>query len=125
MPLSKLEYWAKRLYQSRNWRIFFTAILLLMVLDIAFPVKVNPQYSTVITDSDGKILHAFLNPHDKWRMQTELKEITPTLEKAIIFKEDRWFRYHFGINPIAVGRAFSIILSKDDAPLALVPSPCK
>ena len=106
MPLSKLEYWAKRLYQSRNWRIFFTVILLLMVLDIAFPVKVNPQYSTVITDSDDKILHAFLNPHDKWRMQTELKEITPTLEKAIIFKEDRWFRYHFGINPIAVGRAF-------------------
>lgn len=80
-------------------------LILLLVLDWGFPLRVNPQYSTIITDSDNKILHAFLNRQDKWRMQTELNEITPTLAKAIIFKEDRWFRYHFGVNPLAIARA--------------------
>lgn len=56
-------------------------------------------------DSDEKILHAFLNNQDKWRMKTELSEITPTLEKAIVYKEDRWFRWHFGVNPFAIMRA--------------------
>jgi penicillin-binding protein 1C len=87
MPLSKLEYWAKRLYQSRNGRISIVVILLLVVLDIAFPVKVNPQYSTVITDSDGKILHAFLNPHDKWRMQTELKKLHLLSKRLLSLKK--------------------------------------
>ena len=80
-------------------------LLVLLALDVCFPLRVNPDYSTIITDSEGKVLHAFLNKSDKWRMQTELREITPTLEKAIVFKEDRWFRWHFGINPLAVGRA--------------------
>ena len=38
-------------------------------------------------------------------MKTELNEITPELRKAIIHKEDRFFYYHLGVNPIAIGRA--------------------
>ncbi|UCH15347.1 MAG: penicillin-binding protein 1C, partial [Bacteroidales bacterium] len=48
---------------------------------------------------------AFLTSDDKWRMYTELDEITPQLKKAIIFKEDKYFRYHFGVNPVSVVRA--------------------
>ncbi len=81
-------------------------LLLVLLLDFCFPFEVKPQYSTLVLDADGKLLHAFLNPQDKWRMPTEAQDITPALEKAILFKEDRWFRYHFGINPLAVARAF-------------------
>jgi membrane carboxypeptidase/penicillin-binding protein PbpC len=42
-------------------------------------------------------------------MYTKLDEITPNLQKAFLNKEDRWFYWHFGINPISVGRAFLII----------------
>jgi len=38
-------------------------------------------------------------------MFVELKEITPTLRKAILAKEDKYFNYHFGVNPIAIFRA--------------------
>ena len=38
-------------------------------------------------------------------MKTELDEIIPDLRKAILRKEDRYFYYHPGVNPIAVVRA--------------------
>jgi penicillin-binding protein 1C len=49
--------------------------------------------------------NAFLTPDDKWRMKTELLEISPLLQKTIIAKEDRWFWYHPGINPVSVVKA--------------------
>ncbi|WP_394368726.1 penicillin-binding protein 1C [Hymenobacter jeongseonensis] len=55
--------------------------------------------------ADGSVLHAYLNPTQKWRMKTELAEITPALQQAIINKEDRYFRYHFGVNPVAIVQA--------------------
>lgn len=38
-------------------------------------------------------------------MKTELTEITPQLRETILFKEDKWFYYHPGVNPIALVRA--------------------
>ncbi|MCY7349259.1 MAG: penicillin-binding protein 1C [Cytophagaceae bacterium] len=74
-------------------------------LDALFPLPAIPPYSTLITAADGTVLHAFLTPDDKWRLYTERVEITPTLRKALLFKEDRWFYWHPGVNPLAVGRA--------------------
>ena len=102
---TKIFPFLKRIFQYKAVRIISYGLLLFILLDLIFPFKVQPNYSTLITDSEGKILHAFLNNQDKWRMKTELSEITPTLEKAIIYKEDRWFRWHFGVNPFAVVRA--------------------
>ena len=50
-------------------------------------------------------MHAYLTSDQKWRMKTELEEISPLLQKAIIQKEDRWFFSHPGINPFAIVRA--------------------
>lgn len=52
-------------------------------------------------------MHAFLTHDDKWRMYTTLEEITPTLKEAILFKEDKYFYYHPGINPVSIFRAFT------------------
>ena len=95
----------KKIFQYKAVRTISYGLLLFIILDLIFPFRVQPNYSTLIMDSDGKILHAFLNNQDKWRMKTELSEITPTLEKAIVYKEDRWFRWHFGVNPFAIFRA--------------------
>ncbi|MFD1468790.1 penicillin-binding protein 1C [Hymenobacter caeli] len=73
--------------------------------DRLFPLPPAPQYSPLVTAADGSALHAFLNPTQKWRMKTELAEITPALQRAIIYKEDRYFRYHFGVNPVAIVQA--------------------
>jgi penicillin-binding protein 1C len=70
----------KRIFQYKAVRVISYGLLLFITLDLIFPFKVQPNYSTLITDSEGKVLHAFLNNQDKWRMKTELSEITPTLE---------------------------------------------
>ncbi|SDM65497.1 penicillin-binding protein 1C [Siphonobacter aquaeclarae] len=79
--------------------------LLLFLTDLLFPFRVAPRYSTLVEAADGSVLHAFLNADDKWRLYTELDEINPTLRKTLIFKEDKWFYYHPGVNPAAVIRA--------------------
>jgi penicillin-binding protein 1C len=79
--------------------------LLALALDRLFPLPPPPQYSPLVLAADGSVLHAYLNPTQKWRMKTELSEITPALQTAIIEKEDRYFRYHFGVNLGAIVQA--------------------
>src|SRR5688572_1219548 len=84
----------------------FALITLALLLNILFPLKVNLNYSPLVTAADGTVLHAFLNHNQKWRMKTELHEITPTLQRAIVYKEDKYFYRHPGVNPAAICRAF-------------------
>ncbi|MER0440618.1 penicillin-binding protein 1C [Emticicia sp. W12TSBA100-4] len=95
----------KEIFKRRCIKVFFAFIVVTAVLNLFFPPKVKVPYSTLITDKKGEILHAFLSTDEKWRMFVELKEITPTLRKAILAKEDKYFNYHFGVNPIAIFRA--------------------
>ena len=76
-----------------------------MLLDRLLPLPPAPRYSPIVLAADGSVLHAYLNPTQKWRMKTELAEITPALQQAIIQKEDRYFCYHFGVNPLAILQA--------------------
>lgn len=96
------------LLRKKGW-ILLVALavpsLFMPAFNLCFPIETHRDYSTVVYASDSTILHAFLTIDDKWRMKTEMHEITPTLKKAIIKKEDRYFYYHKGVNLLAVGRA--------------------
>ena len=95
-------------------KLTYTVLLLaglfigFILFDIVFPFKVKEDYSQIVVATDGSILHAFLNKEDKWRMKIDVEEINPLLKKTIIFKEDKYFMYHFGINPLAVLRALFV-----------------
>ena len=94
--------------RQTGWQLLGTlaaGALAVLGLDCACPLPQAPRYSPIVTAADGTVLHAFLNPTQKWRMKTELAEITPALQQAIINKEDRYFRYHFGVNPLAIIQA--------------------
>jgi penicillin-binding protein 1C len=93
----------RRLFQLGGGLLL--AAFLAFALDRLFPLPLAPQYSPLVLAADGSVLHAYLNPTQKWRMKTELPEITPALQTAIIAKEDRYFRYHFGVNPVAIAQA--------------------
>jgi penicillin-binding protein 1C len=80
--------------------------VLFMVLSWIFPLPDKIEYSTIITDNKGEVVNAFLTKDQKWRMKSELQEISPLLRKTIIAKEDKHFYSHPGINPFAVARAF-------------------
>ncbi len=100
-----LKYAFSRIKKRAFWLIV-SPLLLFLLVDFAFPFKVKPFYSTLVSAADGMVLHAFLNEEDKWRLFTELEEITPTLRQTILQKEDKYFYYHFGINPVSLGKAF-------------------
>lgn len=102
-----------QILKTRRAKVILVFFSILVLLNLIFPPKVNLQYSTIITDTDGVMLHAFLSPDDKWRMFVELNEITPTLRKAILTKEDKYFVYHIGVNPVAVIRAIFNNITKN------------
>src|SRR5664279_2634906 len=81
-------------------------LLLFFLLNWLFPLHDKIEYSTIITDANGEVVHAYLTSDQQWRMKTELAEISPLLRKTIIEKEDKYFYQHPGINIIAITRAF-------------------
>jgi len=85
---------------------FLGLIVLFFILNWIFPLPDKIEYSTIITDNKGEVVNAFLTKDQKWRMKTELNEISPLLRKTIISKEDKHFYSHPGVNPFAVIRAF-------------------
>ena len=101
----KITPFTIQFFNNRWSKIIISFLGIFILLNVLFPLKVNVQYSTLIKSSEGTLLYAFLSPDDKWRMFVELHEITPTLRKAILTKEDKYFYYHFGVNPIAIIRA--------------------
>ncbi|MHA4737198.1 penicillin-binding protein 1C [Dyadobacter sp. MSC1_007] len=80
-------------------------IVALLVLDLTFPFSPKLHYATQITDDHGRVIHAFLSKEDKWRLYSGVDEITPLLRKTLIYKEDQYFYYHPGVNPLAIVRA--------------------
>ncbi len=85
--------------------VFLGLIALFFVLNWIFPLRDKIEYSTIITDNKGVVINSYLTTDQKWRMKTELEEISPLLQKTIIAKEDRHFYSHPGVNPFAVIRA--------------------
>lgn len=81
-------------------------VILFFILNWIFPLPDKVEYSTIITDNKGEIVNAYLTSDQKWRMKTELDEISPLLQKTIVAKEDRHFYSHPGVNIFAVIRAF-------------------
>ncbi|MBN1952734.1 MAG: penicillin-binding protein 1C [Bacteroidales bacterium] len=86
-----------------SYALFF--LLFFALLNKLYPLDIPVEYSTVVVSSDGHLLHAFLTSDDKWRMFIDSKEISGDLKKAIIFKEDKYFYRHPGINPLSLARA--------------------
>ncbi|MCS7005359.1 MAG: penicillin-binding protein 1C [Cytophagales bacterium] len=106
MKNNKFAFGAK-LYAWVVRSSYILALLLglFMLLDALFPISVRIPYSTVVLSSEGEILAAYLSRDDKWRLHVTLDEIAPEFLQTILYKEDKYFYYHFGVNPISIGRA--------------------
>lgn len=96
----RVPRWIRALFFS-----LLSIFLLFIALNFLFPLPNTNDYSQIVKSAEGDILYATLNSTDKWRFKTNLDEITPILKKTILHKEDKYFYYHFGINPVSVGKA--------------------
>ena len=96
----------RRLFRPRNWLVALVLLFVsFLILDYAFPLPPAKTYSPVVYDRNGGLLAAYLSDDDKWRLRTDPETISEDLRTAIIAKEDRWFYYHPGVNPLAIVRA--------------------
>src|SRR5436853_1484599 len=100
----KIKITKQKLIRSFKWLgiVIATLAILFFIFNWLFPLPDKIEYSTIITDNKGEVINAYLTKDQKWRMKTELNEISPLLRKTIIAKEDKYFYYHPGINIPAI-----------------------
>jgi penicillin-binding protein 1C len=64
------------------------------------------QVSTTVVDRNGKLLRAFAMADGRWRLPAHAKtDIDPGYLKLLLAYEDRRFRSHVGVDPLALTRA--------------------
>jgi len=78
---------------------------MMLVVDWLCPFSPLVPMSTMVTDRDGRPLTVFLSRDEKWRLPVRRTNVSPRLVEAFIDKEDRYFRWHPGVNPFAILRA--------------------
>jgi len=87
-----------------------TRLILLCLLLVAYyfclPDQLfNVPYATVVNDRNGELLGARIADDEQWRFPP--CDTVPEKFKICLTQfEDRYFFYHWGINPLAIGRAF-------------------
>jgi penicillin-binding protein 1C len=84
------------------------ALALLLVLVRVFPhepLSKRIPLSTAVWSSDGELLRVTLATDEQYRLWTPLSQMSPELIEAFLLKEDRWFYWHPGINPVSILRA--------------------
>ncbi len=82
-------------------------LLLLAWFFLGVPRPLFPvHYSPVLESSDGQLLGARVAADGQWRFPPP-DSVPPRFETCLLTFEDRYFRWHPGINPISLLRALS------------------
>jgi penicillin-binding protein 1C len=70
------------------------------------PLAQARQVSTTIVDRNGKLLRAYAMADGRWRLPADARAgIDPGYLRLLLSYEDRRFRSHTGVDPLALGRA--------------------
>jgi penicillin-binding protein 1C len=69
------------------------------------PVLDGISFSQCVRDRNGKLLRVTLTTDQKFRVWTPLPNVSPALINATLQFEDKYFRHHPGVNPVALLRA--------------------
>src|ERR1700722_19119985 len=70
------------------------------------PLAQARQVSTTIVDRNGRLLRAYAMADGRWRLPVDAKvAVDPIYLKLLFDYEDRLFRSHAGVDPLALGRA--------------------
>ena len=113
----------------------FLIITLSMLANWCFPLpkaRLHPPVSQIVLDRNGEWLRAFLADDGMWRIAVshwgnvqaktpsavskiadsrtvltakQADSHSPLLHQAMLTSEDRWFYYHYGINPVSIATA--------------------
>ena len=83
-------------------------LTLLLIADQLFPPPLpgrSAPHAQLVVARDGTPLRAFPDRAHIWRHPVRVDEVSPRYIEAVIGYEDRFFRWHPGVNPLALLRA--------------------
>src|SRR5207302_11437025 len=69
------------------------------------PLLDGISFSQCVRDRNGKLLRVTLTTDQKFRVWTSLPNISPALIDATLRFEDKYYRHHPGVNPVALLRS--------------------
>lgn len=84
--------------------ILLTSLVLLRLLPKADLALAYPSSRSVMA-SHGELLRLTLASDDQYRLWTPINQVAKPMQQAALLYEDRWFYWHFGVNPVALIRA--------------------
>jgi penicillin-binding protein 1C len=69
------------------------------------PLGESLDFSTTVVDRDGRLLRPYATPEGRWRLSAQADGVDPRYLALLIACEDRRFRDHAGVDPLALLRA--------------------
>lgn len=97
----------RSLIQSKPAKFIYLMLISGMMLwfwhALPRPLFTDPS-STLLESRDGRLLSAIIAEDMQWRFP-EQKQVPQKFSICIQEFEDRYFKYHLGVNPLAIGRA--------------------
>jgi penicillin-binding protein 1C len=77
------------------------------------PLAQAQQVSTSVVDRNGKLLRAYAMADGRWRLPVDARTgVDPRYLKLLLAYEDRRFRSHAGVDPLALGRAALLVVTR-------------
>ncbi|MDR2511926.1 MAG: penicillin-binding protein 1C [Bacteroidales bacterium] len=90
---------------KKRYIVISVVVIILIAYCFCLPRKLfNQPYSTVVEAKNGELLGARISDDSQWRFP-ECKILPYKYEKCLVYFEDEYFRWHWGVNPISMGRA--------------------
>ena len=89
----------------RNLLLFCAVVAAIWLALPKPPLLEGVSFSQCVRDRNGKVLRVTLTADQKYRVWTSLPNISPALIGATLQFEDKYYRYHPGVNPVALMRA--------------------
>ena len=69
------------------------------------PIGKDIEFSTRVVDRDGRLLRAYATGEGRWRLPARVADVDPRLFDVLFAYEDKRFRAHHGVDPLALFRA--------------------
>lgn len=102
MKYDTLKQWC---IKTKWWLTGAAVVLIAYYFCLPKQLFTSPT-SYVLEDSNGDLLNASIAPDGQWRFPYNA-HVPDKFEKCIVAYEDKRFYYHWGIDPIAIGRAIN------------------
>lgn len=103
------KYHLNLVFKNKLFFLLFIICTLMLLFKLPKPVASLSEsyyFSKSIESEDGSLLRLVLAQDDRYRLRTYFNEIPKFYTNKLLEKEDRYFYYHIGFNPVSLARSF-------------------